>query len=124
MNLMSNFSFWTGIPVWGIWLVALAVLILGAGRLTRVITYDDFPPTIKMRVLWDKLTDDSEWNKLLHCFWCFGFWAGLLGMSWFGVGLIVEWVMIAWWAVFGALAVGYVISMVVARDEPAEGGTD
>lgn len=124
MNVISNMSQWTGVPLWAVWLIALAVLILGAGRLTRLITYDDFPPTIKIRTLWDKLTDDNDWNKLFHCFWCFGFWAGAFAMGWFALGFAADWIMVAWWIVFGSLAIGYVISMVVARDEPAEGGTD
>lgn len=122
MKILSSISQHTLIPLWAVWLIAVVVLIVGAGRITRAVTYDDFPPTMWLRVKWDLLTETSDWNKLLHCYWCFGQWAAAFAMAWFAIGLVVDWIMAAWWIVFVALALGYLVSMLVNRDEAA--GTD
>lgn len=103
---------------WANVLIAIPILILGAGRFTRLVTYDDFPPTIWLRVQWDKVTEGSTWNKLLHCFWCFGHWATLLVGAWFVVGIFVPWIAWTWWIVWTWFALSYLVSMLVARDEP------
>ena len=108
------------LPWWANLLIALPILILGAGRFTRLVTYDDFPPTIWLRVQWDKLTGESTWNKLLHCFVCFSYWATVFFIAWFVVGIFVPWIAWAWWIVCGSLALGYLVMMVVARDEPPD----
>lgn len=120
MNILSSISMHTSLPLWAVWLFALAALLLGAGRLTRVIYYDDFPPSMWLRVKWDALTEESTWNKLIHCPWCLGMWVGVFAGAWFGVGLVVDWIMVAWWIVWGFLAIGYLIPMIIVRDEPAD----
>ena len=102
------------------WTLFLAILtaVLGVGRLVRVITYDDFPPTIWARMTWDRLTNDGPWAKLAHCFWCATPWIMLVAMVWGWFALGTDW---AWtcWAFWGWMALSYVSSMIVARDEPA-----
>jgi hypothetical protein len=120
VNILYSLAAITYVPLWAIWLVAIIVLVLAAGRMTRLIYHDDFPPTIWLRTKWDLLTEDSSWNLLLHCPWCLGFWATVGFSSWFAVGLAVEWVMVAWWIVAGMLALGYIVPMIVARDEPSD----
>lgn len=111
------------LPDWATYIVAVLVLVLGAGRLTRIITYDDFPPAIWARAAWDRVTNDGDWAKLAHCFWCAGPWVTLAAMGWFAAGLAVTWIAWTWWLFWGWLALSYVTSMIVARDEPA-GGDD
>lgn len=51
--------------------VALLVTIVGAGRLTRLVTYDDYPPTVAIRSWWNRVTKGNGWAKLAYCLWCF-----------------------------------------------------
>lgn len=98
-------------------IVAVLVAVLGAGRLTRVITYDDYPPSVWVRNWWRKVTRDGGWSKLASCFWCASPWVMLVCM---GTGLISfnqAWEPV-WWLFWGWLALSYVTAMVIARDEP------
>lgn len=106
----------TGLAWWQAILAAIVVL-LGAARLTRLVTYDDFPPIVAIRMWWDKVTDDGPWAKLLHCSWCFSFWASLLAIGSFF--LTPLWVPLAWawWIFWGALAASYVAALIVYWDE-------
>jgi hypothetical protein len=99
------------------WVAFLLVAVLGVGRLARLVTYDDYPPTIAIRIWWHRLTNDNGWAKLASCFWCFTPWAMLVALVWFWLGY-GTWVELVWWAFWGWLAISYVTSMVVARDEP------
>lgn len=97
-------------------LIVLAILVaaFGAGRLGRVLTYDAFPPAAAARILWDRLTNDGPWAKLAHCQWCAtpwimlvcGLWAYFSSLGWH------------WWAFWGWLALSYLASIIIARDEP------
>jgi hypothetical protein len=104
-------------------LLGLAVLttILGAGRLTRVIVHDAFPPAIKLRMAWDRLVGDGPWSKLFHCWWCMSFWVTLFCVGWYFLGQIDgwAWVNVAWWVFWGTLAMSYVAAIIIARDEPS-----
>lgn len=99
---------------------AVLIAVLGVGRLARVLTYDKFPPAIKVRMFWDRVTSDGQWALLAHCFWCASPWIMLICMGWFYVGTLIVGIGIAWWIFWGWLALSYVASMIVARDEPAE----
>lgn len=101
-------------------LVILLTAVLGVGRLVRVITYDQFPPSIWWRDTWRRITNDGPWAKLFTCFWCLPFWVVLVNFGWFYAGTFVDWIAIAWWVFWGALAVAYLASMVIARDSPEE----
>ena len=101
------------------WLVvAVAVIVLGVGRLARIITYDGFPPAKWLRARWEKLTAKHEdWGDLMFCPWCLTPWLYLLAGGWFASTFYVELLAWAWWLFWGWLALSYVTSMVVARDE-------
>jgi hypothetical protein len=114
----------------------VVVAILGSGRVARLVTYDQFPPTMWLRIQWDSLTEvrkvrtvgapggvavvDNPWNKLLHCFWCFTPWAMAVCLGWFALSFVSPWIAVTWWVFWTWLAFAYVASMIVARDEPAE----
>lgn len=112
------------LPDWLVALLAIAVIVLGSGRLVRVIYYDAFPPSTWLRLKWDALTDRpgylGEWNKLLHCPWCLSFWITLGCVGWLIGGWYVGWLMFAWWVFWGTLAASYLATMVIVRDEPEE----
>lgn len=97
--------------------VAVAVLVLGAGRLTRVITWDDYPPSAWLRAKWVDLTHGNGWSKLFLCFWCMSPWISLLALihGLLSFGRPWEW---TWWLFWGWLALSYLTAMVIARDEP------
>jgi len=106
----------------GWWLIpAVLVLVLGAGRMARLITHDLFPPAVALRAAWERLVGGHpQWTLLFHCFWCLTPWIMLVAIGWFLLTLNVEWIAWAWWLFWGWLALSYLASMVVARDEPAQ----
>ena len=100
--------------------LAMAVGVLGVGRLTRVIVYDDLPPATWARMQWDRITKDGPWSKLFHCWWCMSFWVSLVCIGWFlliDVGPFFQW---SWWIFWGALALSYLATMIIVRDEPKD----
>lgn len=107
----------------GWWLIpAILIAVLGVGRMARLITHDEFPPSRWWRAVWqDRITANHPgWSLLFICFWCLSPWIMLVAIGWFLLTLQVEWVAWAWWLFWGWLALSYVASMIVARDEPAE----
>ncbi len=101
--------------------VSLLTAILGVGRLTRALVYDDFPPSVWVRIQWGRITKDGPWSKLVNCWWCASFWIALICVGWWIGAQHVEWVAWAWWVFWGALAVSYVATMVIVRDTPTDG---
>lgn len=111
------------LPDWMVAILTIATVVLGSGRLTRVIYYDSFPPAVKFRIWWDDHTTEgrfSGWNSLFHCPWCLSFWITLGCIGWLIGGWYITWMMWAWWVFWGALAASYVATMVIVRDEPEE----
>jgi hypothetical protein len=101
------------------WQAILAVIVgvVGAARLTRVITIDDYPPTIAIRIWWDTVTRDGAWSKLVHCPWCMGPWITLGALVSFVVSFqhpVLGW---AWWLFWGWLALSYWTSQYVYFDQ-------
>ena len=96
-------------------IVAVAVLtgILSSARLTRLLTQDEFPPAVWLRIKWDVLTEDNGWNKLFHCHWCMGPWTTAVVGLW---GWLSD-LHVSWWVFNIWLAAAYVNSMIVERDE-------
>lgn len=105
----------------GWWLaLAVVVLIVGVGRVARLVTYDKFPPAAAVRSWWAKRTEKrDDWVLLLFCQWCFTPWAMLVGIGWFFLTLLHPFWAWSWWLFWGWMALSYLASMVVARDEPA-----
>jgi hypothetical protein len=94
--------------------VAAAVVgILAAGRITRLITADSFPPAVKFRMWWDDRTDGTLWNPLFHCPWCFAPYASAAVLAWALLSNF-HW---TWWVFNGWLAGSYIVSWVVFHDE-------
>lgn len=109
----------------GLWWNALAVvvLVLGVGRFSRVVTYDNFPPAEAVRSLWTRLMvrwNKPAWDTLLRCQWCFTPWAMLAAGGWYVTSIYVEWLAYPWWILWSWLGISYLTSMIVARDDPAE----
>jgi hypothetical protein len=101
-------------------IVALIIAVLGIGRVVRLITYDDFPPSVWWRIKWATWTNDGPWTKVFTCLWCFSPYATLGCIGFFVAGLWVPWIAVLWWVLFGWAALSYAVSMVVVRDDPAD----
>lgn len=93
--------------------LAVVVGVVSSARLTRLITQDSFPPAVWVRMKWDDLTDDSQWNPLFHCHWCMSFWTTLPIGLW---GWLSNF-HVSWWVVNLLLAGSYLNAMLVERDE-------
>lgn len=108
---------WENIPLI---LLTLAVAALGVGRLTRVVVYDDFPPTKWWRERWAIWTLDTGWESLFACWWCFSFWAAAACLGWWIAGLFFVWAAWSWWIFWGVFALAYVAPMIIVRDTPGD----
>lgn len=101
-------------------LLAVLVTLLAAGRITRLVTYDDYPPTIAIRIWWGNVTRGNGWEKLVNCYWCFGPWATLAVGGTFFLTFLATWIAWVWWLLFSWLALSYLTSMIVDRDESGD----
>jgi hypothetical protein len=101
------------------WQAILAVIVgvVGAARLTRVLTIDDYPPTVAIRIWWDTITKDGPWAKLVHCPWCAGPWFTLAALVSFLVSFLHPALGWAWWIFWGWLALSYFTSQYVYFDQ-------
>lgn len=93
------------------------IAVFGVGRMARLITYDAFPPSMAIRTRWAEITRDGPWAKLFTCYWCLTPWIMLVALIWFVLAWDVAWAAIAWTAFWGWLAISYLTSMLVNRDE-------
>lgn len=102
-------------------MLAVLTAVLGVGRLTRLITYDDYPPTAWFRRWWiQKVTRGNGWGKLADCQWCCAPWIMLVCIGWFLLGPVSPAFVWSWWLFWSWLGLAYAVSMVVVRDEPPE----
>lgn len=114
-------DFITTHPMTGV--LAVLVLIIGVGRITRLITYDAFPPSIWWRITWAGWTalpngENGPWTKLFTCFWCLSPWLTLLGGAAFFLTFAAVWFAWVWWLFLSWMALSYLVAMLVARDDP------
>lgn len=100
-------------------IAAVLVAVVGIGRVVRLITYDDFPPSIWLRSKWNWLVKGGEWRKIVTCLWCASPYVTAICMGWFFLGLFV-WtpLLVAWWIAWGFAGISYLSSILVRRDEP------
>lgn len=103
-----------------IWIALLAIVVgvVGVARLTRAIVFDDFPPFVWWRIQWGRITNDGPWYKLFTCWWCLSFWVALGCIGWFLLTDVHPIFLWSWWIFWGALALGYLATMLIVRDEP------
>jgi hypothetical protein len=99
--------------------LAILVAVLGVGRLTRILVYDDYPPTMWLRRKWIDLTKAGPWAKLATCLWCASPYVAAVCVAWGALSFNRPWEW-TWWVFWGTLSVAYVAAMVLVRDEPAE----
>jgi hypothetical protein len=108
---------WLGVGMLTWWQAILAVIV---GVVGAVLTIDDYPPSIAIRVWWQKVTGDGAWAKLVTCPWCAGPWITLLMVASFLISFAAPWLGWAWWVFWGWLALSYWVSQYVYFDEGSD----
>ncbi len=96
-------------------LIVLAVLVMipASARIFILIAVDDWPPTVWLRIQWDKITgEDTSWSKFLTCLWCLPPWiiAVNIAAGWLSGMHPVWWVLNVWMA--SSLATSWVVDKV------------
>ena len=94
------------------WIAVTAVSIVSTARLTRLVTFDKFPPVRWVRDKYIDATDGSDWQLLAFCPYCAGFWVAIAVVL---PGYFSDWHAV-WWLVNGILAVSYLAAMVMVHD--------
>lgn len=94
------------------WIAVAAVVIASSARLTRLLTFDSFPPIKWLREKYAGWTDGSDWQLLSYCAYCASFWVTLAVVTW---GVLTDW-QTAWWFVNGIFAASYLAAILVRKD--------
>lgn len=108
------------------WIAVAVVIVLASARLTRLATYDKFPPTAWARerfIEWaDKTDRRRKWQLLAFCPYCASFWITLLVMALgylagvFDGYAVQSWMTPTWWLFMGLLGASYLAAMVMVFD--------
>jgi hypothetical protein len=92
--------------------LAAVVGIISAARLTRLLTQDNYPPVVWLRIKYQDRTEGTGWEDLVTCPYCAAPWI----MAGIGLwGWLTEF-QTAWWVFNVWLAASYLVAMVVVRD--------
>lgn len=102
------------------WVAVALVVTVTTSRLTRLWTYDDFPPVAWVRGKYLDFADKHApgWAELGFCPWCCGFWIALAVIGCGYAAGIYEWTgpESGFWTVAGALSASYLAAMIQVRD--------
>lgn len=108
------------------WVAVATVIVLASARLTRLVTYDKFPPTTWMRerfIEWADRTDRRRsWQLLAFCPYCASFWVTVVVIALgalagvFGQSPWRPWMTPTWWFLMGSLGASYLAAMVMVHD--------
>jgi hypothetical protein len=97
--------------------VAAAVVgVVGAARLTRLVTKDHWPPMSRVRRKYVEMTRGSDWSVLAECPFCVAPYVVAADLAWAMRSDLDR----SWWAVNGWLAASYAASLLVVRDDVPE----
>lgn len=93
------------------WVAAAVLAVLSTARITRLIVWDTYPPSVWFRLWWDRHASEA-WSELVHCGYCAGMYVSTLVV---GSGWLCGW-HTAWWIVTGVLSTAYLGAIVMAYD--------
>lgn len=98
------------------WLAVALVSIVSSARLTRLWTFDGFPPVVWLRDRFERWTDKTDrrrsWQTLAFCPYCASFWFTLVVvLSGWGSGWHT-----AWWLTNGVLGASYLAAILQVKD--------
>lgn len=104
------------------WVAVVLTTIVSASRLTRLATFDEFPPVRWLRNKYAEATDGGGWQLLAFCPYCAGFWiTGLVVLWGYFSGVYVgapdhDLGYAVWWALNGVLAASYLAAILMVHD--------
>lgn len=103
------------------WVAVALTTIIAASRLTRLLTWDKFPPTLAIREWWGDHTR-GNWQLLFFCGYCMSFWmtvfvviAGLL-CGVYEISPERDNAFLGWWIGAGIFAGSYLAAVFMAHD--------
>ena len=94
------------------WIAVAVVTTLSASRITRLLTFDKFPPIRWARDKFADRTDGSDWQMLAFCPYCMSFWVMLAVL---GSGWGTDWHPV-WWFINAAFAGSYLAAILMVHD--------
>lgn len=94
------------------WVAAMFVAVVCTARITRLITFDLFPPMVWLRGLWEKITRNGDWALLFFCGYCMGFWVACANVAWAYLSDFST----AWWIFNSAWTVAYLAPILMVHD--------
>lgn len=104
------------------WVAVAVTTIMGASRLTRLATWDKFPPVSWLRDKYADATDGNGWQLLAFCGYCASFWITAIIVAWgwlagvydggYGDTVAED----IWWLTFATLGASYAAAIVMAND--------
>lgn len=108
------------------WIAVVLTTVVASARITRLLTFDKFPPIKAVRTWYEDKTDGSDWQWLTLCGYCMSPWVTLVV---FTLGLVAGVYgdgeqrvgddaigFIIWWLVAGWFALSYLAAMTMAHD--------
>jgi hypothetical protein len=104
------------------WVAVVLTTIISVSRMTRLATWDEFPPVKWLREKYADATDGSGWTLLAYCGYCASFWIAAVVIVW---GLYAgvyeghpstEAASLAWWIVNAIFAVSYLAAILMVHD--------
>lgn len=98
------------------WVAVAVITVMSSARLTRLATFDLFPPVKWLRDKYADWTDGSDWQLLAFCGYCASFWLTGAVLLW---GWLTDW-QTAWWLLNGTLAASYAAAIVMTLDQDGE----
>lgn len=98
------------------WVAVALVVVMSSARLTRLVTFDSFPPVQWVREKFIEFMDSRAatrgWAMLGYCPWCASFWVTLAVVL---SGYFSDW-HTAWWLINGSLGASYLAATYMAHD--------
>jgi hypothetical protein len=107
------------------WLAVVVTTIVSASRLTRLATWDKFPPVVWLRDKYADATDGGGWQLLAFCGYCASFWITALVVAWgwqsgvysdFGNADAPPVATQVWWVINGIFAASYLAAILMVHD--------
>lgn len=102
------------------WLAVALVTITSTARITRLLTFDLFPPIRWARDKFAERTDGSDWQLIAFCPYCMSFWVGAAVI---GTGWLSDW-HTAWWLINAVFGSSYLAAMLMVADGDDDGEDD
>lgn len=104
------------------WIAVVLATVMGASRLTRLATWDKFPPVVWLRDKYAEATDGNGWQLLAFCGYCASFWITTIVVMWGWFAGVYDGAFDdttaekVWWLLYFILGASYAAAIVMAND--------